>query len=272
MKTVKIVYLDGEPSGVRKAWITSELNIALDTPRNKVKSVKKHSIAQKPAVYFLAGEKAGQKTAYIGETGRGLPRILHHKQSKGWWQRCILMTSQASTEFDRSSARYLEAKAIREAKRSHRYTLSQSNTPRIPTLSEHKKSDLDLFYNNMKMLLGVLNQPILSKITREKEEFFYCSVNNVKACGQYTDEGMVVVKGSTVRKGTTQSCGEFVKRIRQELINKKVLSDNGKCYVFDTDYIFSSPSTASSVCLGRQTNGWTEWKNDDNKNLDDVYR
>ena len=272
MKTVKIVYPDGEPSGVKKAWITSHLNIALDTPRNKVNTVKKERIAQKPAVYFLTGEKAGQKTAYIGETGRGLPRILRHKQSKGWWQRCILMTSQTSSEFDRSSARYLEAKAIREAKKSHRYTLSQSNTPRMPTLAQHKKSDLDLFYNNMKMLLGVLNQPILSKLTTKKEDFFYCSVNKVKARGQYTDEGMVVVKGSKVRKETTQSCGEFVKRIRQELINKKVIKNKGKYYVFNTDYIFSSPSTASSVCLGRQTNGWTEWKNENNKTLDDMYR
>jgi hypothetical protein len=34
----------------------------------------------------------------------------------------------------------------------------------------------------------------------------------------------------------------------------------------------SSPGMASSICLGRQTNGWTTWEDEKGKTLDDVYR
>ncbi len=38
------------------------------------------------------------------------------------------------------------------------------------------------------------------------------------------------------------------------------------------DIIFNSPSSASSFCLGKSSNGWTNWKNSKNKTLDEVIR
>ena len=40
--------------------------------------------------------------------------------------------------------------------------------------------------------------------------------------------------------------------------------------MFTEDYIFSSPSTASSIVLGRNSNGLTEWKLKDGKTLKDF--
>ncbi|MDQ6952058.1 MAG: DUF4357 domain-containing protein [Mariprofundaceae bacterium] len=31
--------------------------------------------------------------------------------------------------------------------------------------------------------------------------------------------------------------------------------------IFQKDYLFSSPSGASTITLGRSSNGWIEWKN-----------
>jgi len=36
---------------------------------------------------------------------------------------------------------------------------------------------------------------------------------------------------------------------------------------FSDDYIFSSPSTAAGMVMGRNANGLSEWKNKDGKSL-----
>ena len=38
-------------------------------------------------------------------------------------------------------------------------------------------------------------------------------------------------------------------------------------FEFSDDYIFSSPSTAAVIVMGRNANGLTEWKNKDGKTL-----
>ena len=43
-------------------------------------------------------------------------------------------------------------------------------------------------------------------------------------------------------------------------------------YVFMQDSLFSSPSTAAAVVLGRMANGWVEWKDERGQTLNDVYR
>ena len=40
----------------------------------------------------------------------------------------------------------------------------------------------------------------------------------------------------------------------------------------NSDKTFSSPSTASSFCLGRPSNGWADWKDENGNTLDSVYR
>jgi hypothetical protein len=41
----------------------------------------------------------------------------------------------------------------------------------------------------------------------------------------------------------------------------------GAGYAFEQDYLFSSPSTAAGVVLGRSANGRTEWKTKEGKTL-----
>ena len=42
--------------------------------------------------------------------------------------------------------------------------------------------------------------------------------------------------------------------------------------VMTSDKTFASPSTASSFCLGRPSNGWADWKDKEGNTLDSVYR
>ncbi len=48
--------------------------------------------------------------------------------------------------------------------------------------------------------------------------------------------------------------------LRQQLIENGVLLQDDDHYRFSQDYVFSSPSTAAAVVLGRSANGRIEWK------------
>lgn len=184
-----------------------------------------------------------------------------------------MFTSRSTDgEFDEVAAKYLERRAIKDAKAIRRYNLKQSNIPKKPTLPDYREADLEDVYEDVKMLLGVLNRPVLTPLSDDDEDVFTCSVDGFQARAQYTDEGMVVLEGSKARKRETSSYADANSQRRQELLAKGVLEDYGDHYEFTQDYKFSSPSTASSVCLGRQTNGWTTWEDEDEQTLDDVYR
>lgn len=50
------------------------------------------------------------------------------------------------------------------------------------------------------------------------------------------------------------------------------MKKEGNVYLFTSNHIFSSPSAAAAVVLGRSANGWIEWKYQDGNTLDAVKR
>ena len=92
------------------------------------------------------------------------------------------------------------------------------------------------------------------------------------ATGEYTEDGMIVFKGSTAYLAETPSAGPTIRRIRSSLIESGVLVKDNNAYRFASNYIFSAPSTAAGVVLGKNVNGWVEWRFADGRTLDDVKR
>lgn len=58
--------------------------------------------------------------------------------------------------------------------------------------------------------------------------------------------------------------------LRQELIQNGVLQTDEDHYRFAQDYVFSSPSTAAAVVLGRSANGRIEWKDASGRALKEI--
>ncbi len=57
---------------------------------------------------------------------------------------------------------------------------------------------------------------------------------------------------------------------REQLIEKGHLKQEGNRLIFTKDIEFGSPSTAGSVVRGGNTNGLTNWKNGDGKQLKEI--
>jgi len=89
-----------------------------------------------------------------------------------------------------------------------------------------------------------------------------------QASGRQTAEGFVVEAGSRARVELVASVRRLpVAELRQRLIIGGVLRLDGKTYVFEREHVFSSPSTAACVVLGRTANGRIEWRTDGGRTL-----
>lgn len=83
------------------------------------------------------------------------------------------------------------------------------------------------------------------------------------ASGYEATQGFVVKAGSQAVGESVPSMQQHVRGmfdLREELIGNGVLEREGDHYRFAQDYVFSSPSTAAAVVLGRSANGRIEWK------------
>ena len=81
----------------------------------------------------------------------------------------------------------------------------------------------------------------------------------------------VLLAGSELRSGTRPSLQHSLVGKRAQFIAEQCDTVNG-ISVLRANYVASSPSIAGSLILGRNTNGWTIWKDANGKTMSEVYR
>ncbi len=94
-----------------------------------------------------------------------------------------------------------------------------------------------------------------------------CRGVDAEGRGTPTDDGFVVLEGSKARTHPVGSLSPGYVRLREELLASGILVEDGSQYKFVQDYVFSSPSAASATVLGRPSNGWTDWKDEEGRTL-----
>jgi hypothetical protein len=126
----------------------------------------------------------------------------------------------------------------------------------------------------MKILLATLGYPIFEEKRKAKstKEIYNCKGKDALAEGEFTDEGLLVHKGSKCTLEESRTAGTWVNGLRQRLVDDGVLKEKEGLLIFEQDYNFSSPSAAAVVVLARRANGWIEWKNKEGKTLDELKR
>lgn len=87
-------------------------------------------------------------------------------------------------------------------------------------------------------------------------------------------EKFELLKGSIIIRGNkgSESVEKRNKRIIEELIENNLVEKNGNKYILKENYKVSSPSAAASLILGRNANGWKEWKTFDGKLLNEFRK
>ena len=271
-KTIQIYLPDGNPRGIKIAEITSRTVQAVLLPRSSLDLAFTRPELDNVGIYLLLGTEEAKSKVYIGEAENCLNRLKQHNKSKDFWTHAIVFTSKTSF-FTKTHIKFLEWLSYDYALKANRYALENSNIPTKPHLSESVESDLYDNFETMQILSSTLGYPVFDIIKKAtKKELIECSGRGIEAQGEYTEDGLVVFSGSKASKTTTSSIGGWVVNLREELLASKILFEDGDSYTFSKDYIFSSPSAAAAVVLGRAANGWTSWKYKDGKTLDEVKR
>lgn len=276
-QTIQIFLPDGNPRGVRIAEITNRTVKAILFPRNQFDYMLTRDELKNVGFYFLFGDsEEGKPMVYIGEAEDCAERLKNHHRNKDFWNYAIVIISKINA-FTKTHVKYLEHTAIKQAKEVNRWRLENSAASNLPHITESMEADLLDCFDTGKILLSTLGFPLFESISRtiattKGKDIYMIKGKEIIADGNFIDDGFVVFKGSEAKLNTTPRCQKFLIDLRDLLLEKGILIKNESHYTFVEDYVFSSPSTAGGVVLGRATNGWTKWKNKKGKTLDEVIR
>jgi hypothetical protein len=271
-KTIKIFLIDGDPNGRMSCELSNWSGKAYKIPRIKIKDCTDRSDMTSTGVYLLFGKaEDGKDQVYIGEAESILKRLNQQLTSKDFWNETIVFISK-DENLNKAHIKYLENRLHEIAKAANRYKVDNSIIPTQSSISESDRAEMEEFIEYIKMLVNTLGH----KVFEEKREFrpkqkqtvfFIKAARGADGEGEPTSDGFVVFKGSKAAGSTVPSMTPNFMTLRQNLLTQGALLDKGDYLEFKEDYIFSSASTASSIVLGRNSNGLTEWKQKDGKTL-----
>lgn len=126
--------------------------------------------------------------------------------------------------------------------------------------------------DNVKVWRGVISDgDLMPKETalRTMDEYvdFYTSKINDKEKVMQNTYKLNEMLHRHIASSTVPSMSDNLMKLRSSLIEKGIIDENLK---LTRDYIFTSPSLAAAVVMGRNANGRTEWKNEEHKTIKDI--
>ena len=271
--SVRIFMPSGEPEGLRIIEKSNWTGQGLFFPRSLFDEVRKREELTRTGVYVLwgPGESGQMQRVYVGEGDALLGRIDSHVRNKEFWTHCVAFSSK-DQHLNKAHAQHLEARLVGLAAEAKRCELDNRNVPQLPSLSDADAADAELYLADMLLCLPVVGvnffeQPLAQS---EKSKDLFLNARDITARGYEDVAGFVVRSGSKAVKDEVPSIHAYLSNLREALIGQGLLEDGGNVYRLVQDYVFSSPSTASGVMLGRSSNGRVEWKDSIGRSLKEV--
>ena len=281
--------MDGEVTGKIKCTLSNWTGVIYKIPRIQLGDLKSRDEMKQSGIYFLFGrdEDKQKDVTYIGQAttrknGEGvLLRIQEHTRDThaDYFNDVIILTTQ-NNSFGPTEISYLENKFTQLAKQAGRYIVKNGNDPNPGNVTEEKESELDEIIENTLMIIGTLGYRVFVPMTKEVSQdltdnhstYLYLkrktkkSNKVIEATCERTTEGFVVLEGSQVEIKDSPYLSASLKEMRQNLIASRVIQDG----VLKEKQLFSSPSYAAAFLLGMQTNGRTDWKDQDGRTLKEL--
>ena len=288
-KNINMFLMDGEVTGKIKCTLSNWTGVIYKIPRIQLGDLKSRDEMKQSGIYFLFGrdEDKQKDVTYIGQAttrknGEGvLLRIQEHTRDThaDYFNDVIILTTQ-NNSFGPTEISYLENKFTQLAKQAGRYIVKDGNDPNPGNVTEEKESELDEIIENTLMIIGTLGYRVFVPMTKEVSQdltdnhstYLYLkrktkkSNKVIEATCERTTEGFVVLEGSQVEIKDSPYLPASLKEMRQNLIASRVIQDG----VLREKQLFSSPSYAAAFLLGMQTNGRTDWKDQDGRTLKEL--
>lgn len=296
-RSINIFLLDGDPNGIRVAQISMSTIQAIAFRRNQLRRVREaFPEIERPGVYILIGadeDAQDRQLAYIGESESVGARLSYHnsneagRDAKGFWTDTVVLISK-DENLTKSHARYVEACLIRGVVSNPRWTLPNTRTPSDDAgkLPLPDRAAMDEFVDQTKTLVGALGWDLfrevrgrapeqtagreLPKTDPEESPRFFFRGDGFAAEMEIGPSGdFVVTAGSKARVRTTRTIPRGTVALRNTLVEKGVLREEGDFLVFTSPYSFASASAAAAAVIGASANGRILWKLPDGRTYAD---
>ena len=275
-KVISLFLIDGEPDGRLVGEIFNWTGKAMKIPRRLVKESTDREELSKAGVYFLFGrdeENPDQNAVYIGEAEEPYKRLLQHLAKMDFWNEAVVFLSK-DENLNKAHIKYLESKLYADAQTARRYKLINANTPTCPAISESEQAVMTDYLANLKILINTMGykvlDPLASKSEKQRQIYQIKAARGANAKAVITNEGVVVLRSSEIAESEVPSTPTSTVNMRSRLIQEGVVVESDGKLTFSEDYLFSSPSTAAAVVMGRGANGLIEWKDKKGRTLKDA--
>ena len=273
-KTIQMCIFDGNPNGRIMCELSNWNGRVYKISRNDLSEFANRPDCEYTGVYFLFGKDEDNKdTVYVGEAEKMLLRLKQHLKDHNYWNDCVVVISKDNI-LNKAHVKYLENKFYTLAVDAKRSSIINNTVPTCSSISEFDESMLTEFIENARLLVNTLGYKVFDKIDTsvvEKENsdtiFHIAAARGADAKGLLVPDGFMVIKGSKIAKDTVPSMASNLVNLRNIMMEKNIINQE---FVFVTDYIFTSPSLAAAIVMGRNANGRTEWKNINNKSIKDI--
>ena len=284
-KKLTVYMIDGTEYGPRFSEIGNWVGKAVYSPRATINKIISRDEFDNPGIYCLKGDptdEAFSERIYIGEAENIRTRLKQHlSDPKKDFKELIFFISKDEL-LTKTQIRYLESRLVQIAIKAKTAEIDNGNSPSLPTLHEADISDMEYFLEQMKLILPVMGFNFLISSTastsinlKSTEEItthqtYKIKTKSFNATMQETDQGYIVLKDSEAKKELSPSCTETYVKMRRKLLETQILIEKGNELVFAEDAVFNSPSAASNMVLGRNSNGYTEWINSGGKTFKEI--
>lgn len=285
-KSVRLFLAEGTPGGLLTAEIMNWTGHIVAAPRSDLGALLKRPEAGRTGIYILLGDdpnRMGGSLAYIGEGDDVSKRLYQHSRpedqgGKDFWDRAIVLTSK-DANLTKAHARYLESRLITLAEQAKRAHLTNGTAPTPLPLPESDISDMEYFIAQAKIALPVLGVNLFRSTTvsttpaepAASDQSNKASVSplfemrlkkdGILATAREIDGEFTVLECSLARPSWI-GVEDGYRRLREKLEQDGTMvpTDDGKLTIFSRNQVFASPSAASAIVSGRNSNGRTEWK------------
>jgi len=272
--------MDSDPEGRMVCELSNWTGKAYRIPRGKVKDCSDRDDLKSTAVYLLFGKpetSSDKAKVYIGEAENAYSRLVSHISEKEFWNEAVVFISK-DENLNKAHIKYLESRLFEIANHADRYEVQNNNTPTKSSISESDQSEMEEFIEYVKILINTMGFKVFEPLIKQSEtnnnideNLYIKAARGADAVGKRTSDGFVVFKNSEIATETVESYRKKgLNKLRDELIDNGTIVKVGEKLKFINDYLFSSPSAAAMVIMGRSANGLMEWKNTSGQILRDI--
>jgi hypothetical protein len=273
---LRLFLVDGVSDGTVIAEIGNWSGKVLAAPRGKLGELLKRSEASRPGIYVLTGsnpERLGGTIAYIGEADDVAARLRTHLRSgdKDFFTRLAVVVS-SDDNLTKAHVRFIESKLIRLALLAGDASLINGTDPDFQRLPEADRTDMEFFVEQLTLVLPIVGFDLFRRSVQktasegasnmDDDVMFTFATAGALATARETEEGFVVLAGTTARRTPTETFPAGYLALRNELLSNGKLTDGpaSDLHTFTSDVVFASPSAAASIVAARSASGPREWK------------